>query len=714
MPKSVQDFLNEKDGNLTYTNLGSTLLILQDTMREDAGLNNKELLIERKKLEEYANALKYLGGRNKDEAGITKSIETLKDFGEYLAQVPKGNGNTESNFQLLCSASYTFEGWDQFMAFMENIKKVNQDLNLGISTEKKEFELDAKKYKAPANFRYGEDNSSSDNEDSYDTLKNDSFDEEDNKKENNNNIIKSNENVNINDNKEKDDNDVQVEDLDDDDDEYEDENKNENENENENEKEDLLKGNNKEEELNNSDLNKAVRYNKKTGKKDDLFDTSSEENSEYDSDDNELTYEPLLDQSNTALNWIDGFKEDAKEKGQDYRLIAARIFAARILVDSVPGSKSSLKKQVNGIEIDRVARQLMENNTFSDFVNGMKKSELKEYIGKYGHGGKLEEKFKNYILHLEAGQLHNDRILDRFMPRVIDRIDVLKSYAKKKGPAGDQSAEIIETIALRTMIGAKRNQPETLIYKIPTSGYSLAKLVNSLAATDEGFDIGNNEKVKKDMQEGHGGQMMVNLWTKAKNSPGSYAQELLDDIVEPAKPGKQYERLQNRARGIVQQITKECRASKDKLDKIKLRTLGLEAREILAEAIAIHNYMSVDENYPNNKPKTYAQNQKALQMGVEILTKNDVFKKTLFPQNTIQNHFDELNKLIINPSEYAANANQRILEAAMEAKKQAGKGGPEKNVNPGNNNINNNNINNNNINNNNKKGPSTGGMGGMG
>ena len=37
-------------------------------------------------------------------------------------------------------------------------KKVNQDLNLGISTEKKEFELDAKKYKAPANFRYGEDN----------------------------------------------------------------------------------------------------------------------------------------------------------------------------------------------------------------------------------------------------------------------------------------------------------------------------------------------------------------------------------------------------------------------------------------------------------------------------------------------------------------------------------------------------------------------------
>ncbi len=691
MPKSVQDFLNEKNGNLTYSNLGSTLVILQDTMREDAGLNNKELLIERKKLEEYANALKYLGGRNKDEAGITKSIETLKDFGEYLAQVPKGNGNTESNFQLLCSASYTFEGWDQFMAFMENIKKVNQDLNLGISTEKKEFELDAKKYKAPANFRYGEDNSSSDNEDSYDTLKNDSFDE----------------NVNNNDNKEKDDNDVQVEDLDADDDEYEDENKNENENENE----DLLKKDNREEKLNNSDPNKTVIYNKKTGKKDNIFeveDSSSEDSSVYDSDDNDLTNEALLEKSDTALNWIDGFKEDAKEKGKDYRLIAARIFAARILVDSVPGSKSSLKKQVNGIEIDRVAKQLMDNVTFSEFVNGMKKSELKEYIGKYGHGGKLEEKFKNYILHLEAGQLHNDKILDRFMPRVIDRIDVLKGYARKKGPAANQSAEIIETIALRTMIGAKRDQPETLIYKIPTSGYSLAKLVNSLAATDEGFDIGNNEKVKKDMQEGHGGQMMVNLWTKAQNSPGSYAQELMEDIVEPAKPGKQYERLQTRARGIVQQITKECRASKDKLDKIKLRTLGLEAREVLAEAIAIHNYMSVDKNYPNNMPKTYAQNQKVLQKGVEILTKNDVFKKTLFPQNTIQNHFDELNKLIINPSEYAAEANQRIREAAMEAKKQAGKGGPEKNTNPVNNNINNN------IDNNVKKGPNSGGMGGMG
>ena len=691
MPKSVQDFLNEKNGNLTYSNLGSTLVILQDTMREDARLNNKELLIERKKLEEYANALKYLGGRNKDEAGITKSIETLKDFGEYLAQVPKRNGNTESNFQLLCSASYTFEGWDQFMAFMENIKKVNQDLNLGISTEKKEFELDAKKYKAPANFRYGEDNSSSDNEDSYDTLKNDSFDE----------------NVNNNDNNEKDDNDVQVEDLDADDDEYEDENKNENENENEN----LLKKDNREEKLNNSDPNKTVIYNKKTEKKDNIFeveDSSSEDSSVYDSDDNDLTNEALLDKSDTALNWIDGFKEDAKEKGNDYRLIAARIFAARILVDSVPGSKSSLKKQVNGIEIDRVAKQLMDNVTFSEFVNGMKKSELKEYIGKYGHGGKLEEKFKNYILHLEAGQLHNDKILDRFMPRVIDRIDVLKGYARKKGSAANQSAEIIETIALRTMIGAKRNQPETLIYKIPTSGYSLPNLVDSLASSDAGYSIGNNENVKKDMLEGHGGQMMVNLWTKAQNSPGSYAQELMEDIVEPAKPGKQYERLQTRARGIVQQITKECRVPKDKRDTLKLRTLGLEAREILAEAIAIHNYMSVDKNYPNNMPKTYAQNQKALQKGVEILTKNDVFKKTLFPQNTIQNHFDELNKLIINPSEYAAEANQRIREAAMEAKKQAGKGGPEKNTNPVNNNINNN------IDNNIKKGPNSGGMGGMG
>ncbi len=691
MPKSVQDFLNEKNGNLTYSNLGSTLVILQDTMREDARLNNKELLIERKKLEEYANALKYLGGRNKDEAGITKSIETLKDFGEYLAQVPKRNGNTESNFQLLCSASYTFEGWDQFMAFMENIKKVNQDLNLGISTEKKEFELDAKKYKAPANFRYGEDNSSSDNEDSYDTLKNDSFDE----------------NVNNNDNNEKDDNDVQVEDLDADDDEYEDENKNENENENEN----LLKKDNREEKLNNSDPNKTVIYNKKTEKKDNIFeveDSSSEDSSVYDSDDNDLTNEALLDKSDTALNWIDGFKEDAKEKGEDYRLIAARIFAARILVDSVPGSKSSLKKQVNGIEIDRVAKQLMDNVTFSEFVNGMKKSELKEYIGKYGHGGKLEEKFKNYILHLEAGQLHNDKILDRFMPRVIDRIDVLKGYARKKGSAANQSAEIIETIALRTMIGAKRNQPETLIYKIPTSGYSLPNLVDSLASSDAGYSIGNNENVKKDMLEGHGGQMMVNLWTKAQNSPGSYAQELMEDIVEPAKPGKQYERLQTRARGIVQQITKECRVPKDKRDTLKLRTLGLEAREILAEAIAIHNYMSVDKNYPNNMPKTYAQNQKALQKGVEILTKNDVFKKTLFPQNTIQNHFDELNKLIINPSEYAAEANQRIREAAMEAKKQAGKGGPEKNTNPVNNNINNN------IDINIKKGHNSGGMGGMG
>ena len=695
MPKSVQDFLNEKNGNLTYSNLGSTLVILQDTMREDARLNNKELLIERKKLEEYANALKYLGGRNKNEAGITKSIETLKDFGEYLAQVPKRNGNTESNFQLLCSASYTFEGWDQFMAFMENIKKVNQDLNLGISTEKKEFELDAKKYKAPANFRYGEDNSSSDNEDSYDTLKNDSFDE----------------NVNNNDNNEKDDNDVQVEDLDADDDEYEDENKNENENENENEN--LLKKDNREEKLNNSDPNKTVIYNKKTEKKDNIFeveDSSSEDSSVYDSDDNDLTNEALLDKSDTALNWIDGFKEDAKEKGEDYRLIAARIFAARILVDSVPGSKSSLKKQVNGIEIDRVAKQLMDNVTFSEFVNGMKKSELKEYIGKYGHGGKLEEKFKNYILHLEAGQLHNDKILDRFMPRVIDRIDVLKGYARKKGSAANQSAEIIETIALRTMIGAKRNQPETLIYKIPTSGYSLPDLVDSLASSDAGYSIGNNENVKKDMLEGHGGQMMVNLWTKAQNSPGSYAQELMEDIVEPAKPGKQYERLQTRARGIVQQITKECRVPKDKRDTLKLRTLGLEAREILAEAIAIHNYMSVDKNYPNNMPKTYAQNQKALQKGVEILTKNDVFKKTLFPQNTIQNHFDELNKLIINPSEYAAEANQRIREAAMEAKKQAGKGGPEKNTNP----VNNNNIINNNNNNNIEKGHNPGGMGGMG
>ncbi|MBR6093504.1 MAG: hypothetical protein IKP92_00580 [Lachnospiraceae bacterium] len=222
----------------------------------------------------------------------------------------------------------------------------------------------------------------------------------------------------------------------------------------------------------------------------------------------------------TADNWIKAWRNELKQKPNSFnvgdpetKMFLARFYATRMLVNSVRHKGDAFSKRLTNAEIDKKAQELLENKTFSDFMDKVvsDKKNLAE-AGKAianGHAGALDDAFKHYILHAPSGKLPNDPLLARYMPRVIDRIEVLQDRAKSMlhpvvGKGTLPAKEIAEVYALRGMIRAQRDHKEALKVNIPTEK-SISKLTeknlkdnffNKKFTTDE-LDV---------FCEGHGGK----------------------------------------------------------------------------------------------------------------------------------------------------------------------------------------------------------------
>ena len=389
-------------------------------------------------------------------------------------------------------------------------------------------------------------------------------------------------------------------------------------------------------------------------------------------------YSPLPNETHNADQWIDYIRH-ANPNQANVRRTAALVFAARILVNSERGNGKSLKKPISGQEIDYIANELVLNKTFTAFIRSKSATEMHNTLNRYGHGGYLEDEFKKYLLNRPAGELHNDKLLDRFMPRTIDRIDALKKMAKAKGPNESINKEMAEVLILRRMAGARRNEPSIMVARIPTLT-SLSSTVKSVASTPACINLGLKASVKKDMKEGHGGLMLEHLMTAAKaaenTSEASDERALFTEIGKPASMSEALNRLTKKANSFYGSLASANLENPNSPETKLLCRLGEEA---VAEAIALYV-----ESKDRVKPYSdFMPPEQRIQDKINIMMNSKYFRPSLFPKNKPETILNELDTLrhISSIEDYAKKKIDQIKAweekeavaqaAAQRAKKEA-------------------------------------------
>ena len=147
----------------------------------------------------------------------------------------------------------------------------------------------------------------------------------------------------------------------------------------------------------------------------------------------------------TAAEYIEkirGLSYEKNNEGEyDYNKILDRflkIMAARMLADSERGKRGRLdgklvtEEMVNKKVAELKDKALVQNflETLRDRKNtGMFENAIR--AAKSGHGGGLDDMFKDYIRKLPAGDFKNEQGLERFMPTGLERIENLQEQAKK-------------------------------------------------------------------------------------------------------------------------------------------------------------------------------------------------------------------------------------------------------------------------------------------
>jgi hypothetical protein len=242
-----------------------------------------------------------------------------------------------------------------------------------------------------------------------------------------------------------------------------------------------------------------------------------------------LSLKEVIERGDT---YIDRLKNEVREHPQRFENpqklfnTMARILATRIVVDSTPGKLDSLKKNTNQFDILKTTVKLLENKNFQNFIAEVSQDPEKmqairdDITAKYSHGGGMEKMFKEYLLKLPAGELHNDPAIERFLPTVIDRIEELQNQAKEERKA-DKNGEYVpkkemaEVLLLRNSIGVGRNQKDALKVKIPADKClhnvekvaTNATFINNFACFEENI---------KEFYNGHGGEMTEKFKAKAE------------------------------------------------------------------------------------------------------------------------------------------------------------------------------------------------------
>ena len=216
----------------------------------------------------------------------------------------------------------------------------------------------------------------------------------------------------------------------------------------------------------------------------------------------------------TAENRLDMLKSRIKAGGTqvEQRLRCTEIMATREAVKAIRGEKASLAPRIKPEELDSAYEKWSKCETFQNFLKE-KPTEAFD-AATTGHGGKLGDEFKDYVLKLD--HIPAD-VPDAFMPNADKRLEVLQDKYKEAGYNRKTDEEKLqmaaELMATREVVKAVRNNKKSL--EKPVNSVELNEAVNrwTNCAAFKDFVKYQPEKVRSGAIDGHGGLMGDNFKT---------------------------------------------------------------------------------------------------------------------------------------------------------------------------------------------------------
>ena len=222
------------------------------------------------------------------------------------------------------------------------------------------------------------------------------------------------------------------------------------------------------------------------------------------------------------------FTDKVKE---DYGNKFLKIIAARQLADSERNNPERLKTvSITAEQLDQRVAEMKEDAVFKGFIDSIKKSKSKmisaitRATATPGHGGKLDDMLKKYMLNLPPGELKNSKLHERYMPSVDERIEKIKEQVEKlqsKNTTSKKEDEkikdqlvkaVAEIIELRNLSQAEYGKKESLAKKIPCDQNVLESKINALANDGAFRSTALDRNVQKLLvAKGHGGKMTVKV-----------------------------------------------------------------------------------------------------------------------------------------------------------------------------------------------------------
>ena len=319
----------------------------------------------------------------------------------------------------------------------------------------------------------------------------------------------------------------------------------------------------------------------------------------------------------SAAQWIEGWQREAElEKGKPGYPAAyyAKIMAARMLADSKRGSGKRLRNtQLTEKQIDDKARELMENGLFGRFIHslagsGQKLAKAEAAVGA-GHCGGLDDMFQSFLKKLPAGELTNEKLLDRYMPTARDRIAELQRQAELKKQRGLTACakEAAEITVLRNLAHAERYKKGSLEKKIPTKAVSTLDAQTKTLADSPLFTgaLGNGgDRGLRDLvQTGHGGALVDELRLRDKADPRSGPE--VTELLNENTVGGRLNTIRRDAEELQERLAQAMYDYDD--DSPQVQKLVQESKGLMAEYLAL-DMLSRDPATKRIDPKRLEKN----------------------------------------------------------------------------------------------------------
>lgn len=194
----------------------------------------------------------------------------------------------------------------------------------------------------------------------------------------------------------------------------------------------------------------------------------------------------------------------------------AELLGARAAVEAVRGKKESLDKKLNAAVLAEKVKTFCDDPTFQVFATDLNSGAME--AAQKGHGGALEDKFREYVLKLKELP---EKLPAGYTPTALDRIEALqkkiKSDAFNQLEDDDKEALLTELAATRNAIQAKRKDKHSLEGPVPLEDLSTARDKLSECQTFQEFLQSNPEAARKAALSGHGGELEDKFKEYVKN-----------------------------------------------------------------------------------------------------------------------------------------------------------------------------------------------------